>query len=292
MKPSDAHKTLLADRLFADLDPEKQARLEAELLASENAAETLRALQATLRLMAERQRPEPPPGFFDGYQDRLAACLARLEREAASPRRKDRAGREPSQARRLALRTSAVALFMVVGVGIGWLFFGDRTPQSEGRLSGDVPLAEQPAATPLHEEPAPVVLEEPAMQPASLDVRTDRYLNRSKVLLLGLVNLEPGQTDSVALGLPHKQAVARELVDESAVLRGDLADANQAALRDLVEDLEVILLQIANLEAGQDLPAIELVQRGVDRRAILLKINLAEMHGSAAASSPSDRSTL
>ena len=289
MKPSGAHKTLLADRLFADLDPEKQARLEAELLASENAAETLRALQATLRLMAERQRPEPPPGFFDGYQDRLAA---RLEREAASPRRKDRAGREPSRAVRLALRTSAAVLLMVVGVGIGWLFFGDRTPQSEGRLSGDVPLAEQPAATPLHEEPAPVVLEEPAMQPASLDVRTDRYLNRSKVLLLGLVNLEPGQTDSVALGLPHKQAVARELVNESAVLRGDLADADQAALRDLVEDLEVILLQIANLEAGQDLPAIELVQRGVDRRAILLKINLAEMHGSAAASSPSDRSTL
>ncbi|MGI9174189.1 MAG: hypothetical protein ACR2GR_02565 [Rhodothermales bacterium] len=282
MKPSEAHRTLLADRLFADLSNEEQDRLEAEILASEDTAETLRALQATLRLMAERQRPEPPPDVFDGYYDRLAA---RLEREAAPPRRKDRAGREPSRARRLALRTSAAALLMVVGVGIGWLLFGEQT-------ASDAPVAEQPVATSPREEPAPATPEEPVIQAASLDVRTDRYLNRSKVLLLGLVNLEPGQTDSVALGLPRKQAVARELVDESAALRGDLADADQAVLRDLVEDLEVILLQIANLEANQDLPAIELVQRGVDRRAILLKINLAEMQGSAAAPLSADRPTL
>ena len=289
MKKTEAHKILLADRLFGELDAEEQARLEAELLASDQTAETLRALQATLRLMAERQRPEPPPGFFDGYYDRLAA---RLEREAASPWQADRAGREPSRARRPARWTSAAAVLLVVGIGIGWMLFGERTPQGEGRRSGDGLLTEQPAAAPpLPEEQISATPETSALQPASLDVRTDRYLSRSKVLLLGLVNLEPGQTDSVALGLPRKQAVARELVDESAALRGDLADADQALLRDLVEDLEVILLQIANLEANQDLPAIELVRRGVDRRAILLQINLAEMQGAAAPPS-SDRSTL
>ena len=287
MRRSEAYETLLADRLFADLSTAEQTQLEAQLLASEDAAETLRSLQATLRLMAERQRPAPPPAVFDGYYDRLTQ---RLDREAAPPGRKDRAGQAPSRIQRLALRTSGAALLMVVGIGIGWLLFGDRTPQSEDRLSGDAPVQQGETVRP--EQPIQTVPKAAAMQPAPLDVRTDRYLNRSKVLLLGLVNLEPGQTDPVALGLPRKQAVARELVDESAALRGDLADADQAVLRDLVEDLEVILLQIANLEAGQDLPAIELVQRGVDRRAILLKINLAEMHGSAAASSPSDGSTL
>ena len=281
MKKTEAHQTLLADRLFGELDAEEQARLEAELLASDQTAETLRALQATLRLMAERQRPEPPPGFFDGYYDRLAA---RLEREAAPPRRADRARREPGRARRLALRTSGAAVLIVVGIGIGWMLFG-------GRTSSKVPLAEPPAA--VSPPPGAQVSPRPgtsALHPASLDARTDRYLSRSKVLLLGLVNLDPEKVDSVTLGLPRKQAVARELIDESAALRGDLAAADQAALRDLVEDLEVILLQIANLEANQDLPAIELVRRGVDRRAILLQINLAEMQ--SAAPLPSDRPTL
>ena len=42
-------------------------------------------------------------------------------------------------------------------------------------------------------------------------------------------------------------------------------------------DLEVILLQIANLETEYDLPTIEMVKSGVDRRGVLLKINIEEM---------------
>ena len=48
-------------------------------------------------------------------------------------------------------------------------------------------------------------------------------------------------------------------------------------LRALIDDLEVILLQIANLEAEHDVPAIELVRSGVDRRGILLKIQVEQM---------------
>ena len=42
-------------------------------------------------------------------------------------------------------------------------------------------------------------------------------------------------------------------------------------------DLEVILLEIANLETEYDLPTIEMVKSGVDRRGVLLKINIEEM---------------
>ena len=38
--------------------------------------------------------------------------------------------------------------------------------------------------------------------------------------------------------------------------------------------------------AGYDLPAIEMVKSGVDRRAILLKINLTEMRRAEAAAQP------
>jgi len=59
-------------------------------------------------------------------------------------------------------------------------------------------------------------------------------------------------------------------------------------LRLLVSDLEVILLQIANLESEHNLSTIEMVQSGVDRRGILLKINLEEMRQTETHYPPSD----
>ena len=124
------------------------------------------------------------------------------------------------------------------------------------------------------------------MQAVSLNERADRYLDRSKVLLLGLVNMDADEQEAGGFSLASQQQVARELIDESNALKTDLAGSNERLMRALIEDLEVILLQIANLEAGYDLPAIEMVQRGVDRRAIMLKINLTEMRRSEAALRP------
>ena len=274
MNPSEAYETLLADRLFGALSAERQAAFEDRLRASPDVQVTLEELQATLRLMAERQRPEPPPAFWDGYYDRLAQ---RIEREAAASARCDRAGRTPE--RRLVARTSVAAALVLVGIGIGWVLFDGRPSEEApdvGRQAEVVPPEKVPEA------------QASAVQPASLDVRAERYLGRSKVLLLGLVNAETEGGGPAALGLARKQEVATELVEESAALRAELDRAGQARLRDLVADLEVVLLQLANLEAEHDLPAIELVRQGVDRRALLLQINLAEMRGPARPASPSD----
>lgn len=161
--------------------------------------------------------------------------------------------------------SGAVAL-LAVGVLIGWFLFGKGTAE------------------------VPVVTEGPAVetpvQAASLEARTDRYLERSKVLLLGLVNMDAEEKQASALNMALKQRVARELIDESNALKPTLSGNDEHLMRALIDDLEVILLQIANLEAGYDLPAIEMVQRGVDRRAIMLKINLTEMRRSESALQP------
>jgi hypothetical protein len=56
-----------------------------------------------------------------------------------------------------------------------------------------------------------------------------------------------------------------------------LSDTHDRRLEKLVGDLELILMQIANLEEKEDLPEIELVKDGVDRKGLLLKINLEQM---------------
>ena len=94
------------------------------------------------------------------------------------------------------------------------------------------------------------------------------------------------EQDPALLNLTRQQEIARELIDESSALKAELTDADQRLLRVLIDDLEVILLQIANIEAGYDVPAIEMVKSGVDRRAILLKINLTEMRRAEATVQP------
>jgi hypothetical protein len=126
----------------------------------------------------------------------------------------------------------------------------------------------------------------PALVPASVEARTWQYLDRSKVLLLGIVNTEPTAPDAAVLNLPRKQALARDLVAEAGRLQTELNTPAQQRMNDLVRDLEVILLQIANLEATHDLPAIEMVRSGVERRGILFKINLEAMQRTRAATPP------
>ncbi|NND72274.1 MAG: hypothetical protein HKN43_11935, partial [Rhodothermales bacterium] len=111
----------------------------------------------------------------------------------------------------------------------------------------------------------------------SLDDRTDRFLDRSKVILLGMVNMDLTETGADDVDLSQTRLVAHELVKESGPLRGELEEADQQRLMTLIDDLEVILLQIANLEEDADIPAIEMVKDGVDQRAVLLKINVSEM---------------
>ncbi len=268
------YEALIADKLFGDLGPEGAQRLETHLEACPACRALVREMETTLQITAARTRPEPSPAYWGAYYERLDARMRREER------RPDRASRLADWLRvperlnfsalmlapRWAYQLSGTVALLAIGVLIGWLLFGSASTDAPG-------IAEAP----------PV---ETPVQAASLEARADRYLERSKVLLLGLVNMDPNEQGPGPLGLASQQEVARELIDESNALKTTLTGDDERLMRALIEDLEVILLQIANLEAGYDLPAIEMVQRGVDRRAILLKINLTEMRRSDAALQP------
>ena len=117
----------------------------------------------------------------------------------------------------------------------------------------------------------------PQVQTASLEARTQDYLERSKILLVGLVNEDPAMTAQSKLTFGKQQKVSKELVRESRELTAALGEPSQQRLRRLISDLELILIQIADIEAQDDSPAIELVKSGLERRNILLKINLEEL---------------
>jgi hypothetical protein len=115
------------------------------------------------------------------------------------------------------------------------------------------------------------------VQKAALEARAGDYLEQSKVLLIGLVNADPRSLSDSRLFLNREKEVSRVLVRQSEELTAELTDPSQRRLKELISDLGLILVQIANLEADHDMQGIEIVKSGVEHNGILFKINLEEI---------------
>ncbi len=106
--------------------------------------------------------------------------------------------------------------------------------------------------------------------------RTEHYLDKSAMLFLGIVNAESPQEGNS--NWDTEKRVARNLIKEAAFLKGGLSRAKNERVKQLVEELELILLEIANLEEKQDVENIELIKSGIDRKGLLLKIHLQDLN--------------
>lgn len=103
-------------------------------------------------------------------------------------------------------------------------------------------------------------------------LQVQKYLERSKVLLLGLINLEPAGDQKIDLS--KERRVSRALIKQASFLKENLKEQR---LKELINELEGILIEIANMEDQEDLPNVEVLRRGINRQGILLKINIYEM---------------
>jgi hypothetical protein len=243
----------MIEAYYGELAEEARAAFERHLAACPACGREYAALRKTLGLMDRRERPDPGPDFWDGYWDRLSRRLV-WESTDVRDRRPSLAARVAGFAARLprwSLQAAGAAALLLIGVWIG------------SRLIGP---SGRPGAT--------VASVRPAGSGTEAVVQAGNFIERSKVLLLGLVNYDPVTDDAYALDLDGKKTVSRRLLAEAPGIRQGLNRPGERRLRELVGDLERILLQIANLEAGQDLEGVELVRQGVDRQDLFLRIDL------------------
>ena len=128
-------------------------------------------------------------------------------------------------------------------------------------------------------EPSPVLVSgyEPGTK---LYHRTHNFIERSKVILLTMINFDPETEDSYILNLPYQQRISRELLQQAGGLKSELSGLDQRQLTGLISDLEIILLQVANLDSDSDISAVELVKNGVKIRGVLFKIQLTDIRQS------------
>jgi hypothetical protein len=157
------------------------------------------------------------------------------------------------------LRVGAIAALVLVGVFLGkWIWTENR------------PRRPEPQAIVSTSRQANALLVLP-------EDRAQSYLQKSKVLLLALANFDPQTDDAATLNLQNQRRISEVLVREAVYLKSALADPAETRLRELVSDLEIILLQIANLEDEYDLEAVEMIQKGVNKQGVLFRIDLSKI---------------
>lgn len=239
---NNRREELLLAALYDELSKADKAEFET-LLKDSEFVESYEKLKQTTEVLSKREQTDPGEDFWNGYWDSLEE---KIEKESGTSATIIKLPVWTYQA-------MAAAAILLLGIFIGRSFMAPTEIMNP--LPGD------------------------GFRTVSLEDRTDAYLEKSKVLLLGLVNLEESE-DLADLDFSRFQNVSRNLLTEGDEIKEALQQPGKARLRQLVSDLEIILLQIANLDAQEDFTAIEMLQTGVERRGIMLKINLQEMQRS------------
>jgi hypothetical protein len=105
---------------------------------------------------------------------------------------------------------------------------------------------------------------------ASQEDEAHRYIERSQLLLLAVLNGDAA--DEPSFGAQRERAGA--LVREASSVR---ESSNDRRMQELVTQLEMILREIAHLEEDADVEAVDVIRNRVDREGVLLRINLEQM---------------
>jgi hypothetical protein len=255
MNKCKKYKDSFPEALFGELSTEDNQIFQTHLSKCSECNKEFAKYQGTLKIMDEREQPELTPDYWERYWGKLETEI--VVSESASPSFLKWWSHKLNSFRfeiKYAYQFAGAVALLMVGIFIGSYF----TNNQENIVVNNMDIF-------------------PSDMNVELTNRTSNYLQKSKILLLGLVNFDPELDDPYAIDLPQHKQISRELITESNYLKDRMETSQQNQMFNLISDLEVILLQIANLETEHNLPAIEIVKSGVERKGILLQINIEEM---------------
>ncbi len=258
--PCKKYEARLTAKIFGELSAIEAEKLQEHFAACASCKSFLVEMENALGQLGAPPRPQMPAHFWDGYWHHLTQRMTKEEqfaRKKVGLRLKSRVTdwlREKWITQPLLIplgRTAGIMALLVAGVLAGHYWWPQDRNENQPTAQSSSPAM-------------PVV-----------QTRAEQWLERSKILLLGVVNED--LSGEFQPDFSHQRQVSRHLLTEARALNRELDPAANRQMLQLINQLELILLQIANLEAEHDLSAIELVREGVARNGLLLKINITEL---------------
>ncbi len=257
------HKT--TEALYAELTPEIWREFDAHIASCRSCSTQYKQMQETLNLMSRRKRIEPDKTSWDNYWKVLHNQIESEQLKDKTIPFEKKFKWHPARVPAWAYVIAAMFL-IVVGIYIGRTFWSVKT------------TTDQPGSNPSISSTATVE--------DSVTTQALVYLGKSKNLLLGIMNASDENYSAITRA--KQQHISRQLIQQASYFKNALDKPNQQQLKQLIHDLEIILLQLANIEVKPGVPAVEMVKRGVDQKSILFKINVEEIR-SAVRESTSDK---
>jgi hypothetical protein len=129
------------------------------------------------------------------------------------------------------------------------------------------------------ENPNPNIngLESVITEPVNVDERVGQYLKKSKVLLVGISNMDSGA--SMAEDLSAEKTVSRQLLNEAHYLQQQSIDVQAARL---IRDLAKIQENLADISTTNENTGINAIRRDISHNNLLFKVRMAEsVYGNA-----------
>jgi hypothetical protein len=131
-------------------------------------------------------------------------------------------------------------------------------------------------ATPTDAPPA-----EPSVQSVSaatgFTALSEQHFERSKLVVFGLANKDPKQTDGADWA--YERGLASSLLDDTRLYRMAAEERGMKTLAGVMGDLEIVLLQ-TSLADSPDPDALERIQRLIHKRDLVTKMEVAGDMGS------------
>jgi hypothetical protein len=160
-----------------------------------------------------------------------------------------------------------------------------QSPDNESQQKNETPRRQQPPRRPPVREPKPG--EQFAVSPenaqpvtpertrsADSQTMTALHFERAETLLRAFRNVELGEPESAA-EVRYERTRAKQLVYQNMMLRREADASGDVQVASLLESLEPILLDIANLPDKPDNDAVRVIRQRVERKNIvaLLQVN-------------------
>jgi len=228
----------LIDGSYQAMLPQERTNFEQELSSDPKCKQEFDQMEKTLVLMETSSVPDPGKKYWDSYWENISPKIDKSLKPAVI--------KWPGLLR--------AAAFIASGLFLGYLLFSQ--PQDEM------------ASTNLSEED---------VRQVALSNETMDLLEDSKILLLGIVNLDTQTGESENIDFSFQKEFSGNLLRKAADLKELLKDSPNRRVINLLSELELIMMQITNLENKFDLPAIEVIQGGADEQSLLFKIDLERM---------------